>query len=212
MKIIELKKINKSFGQRQLFKDYSLDIEKGSFTLIKGPSGCGKSTLLNILGLLEPIDGGEYLLFGEIAPKPMGRKARKMLFNRIGFLHQSFALLEDKSVFDNLNLALEVGLSKREKEMHFATVLDLVGLSGKEKAMVYTLSGGEQQRLAVARLHLKEKPTDLILADEPTGNLDTDNANNILGLLKKLQEHGRTVVMVSHDDRCEAFATNVITL
>ncbi len=194
--IIQLKDINKSFGDKTVLNKLNLHIETGEFLVISGPSGCGKSTLLNIIGLLDTADEGEYLLFSENAPRPFSSKAEKLLAQKIGYLFQNFALVDHKTVAYNLSIAL-VGVKREEREARISEVLTQVGLEGFESKKVYQCSGGEQQRIALARILLKK--CELILCDEPTGSLDLQNKNAVIEILQELNHSGKTVVVVTHD-------------
>ena len=206
---IYVENINKSFGDCTIFKDYSLSVEDGEFVLIKGQSGCGKSTLLNMIGLLMSPDSGAIHIGDHVRVKPYTEKSRKVLAEEIGWLCQNYALIDDKTVKANLLMVLH-GLSAKEQDQRIEKALDKVGLSGFEKRIVSTLSGGEQQRVALARLLLK--PARIILADEPTGNLDPENKKAVMRLLQTLQKQGKTIVVVSHDENLDDFADRIIHL
>lgn len=195
-KILHIENLNKSFGDHHVIKNMSLEVNQGSFVVLTGPSGSGKSTFLNIVGLLDKHDSGTITYFGVNNPKPFSKEATKLLQTKIGYLFQNFALIESKTVEQNLMIALEFvkGINKKER---IAEVLEYVDLKGFEKKKISQCSGGEQQRVAVARLMLK--PCELILCDEPTGSLDYENRQNIISLLKKLQADGKTILIVSHD-------------
>lgn len=208
MALIECRHLVKQYNQNTVFDGFDLSIEKGAFCVITGPSGCGKSTLLNMMGLLDQPDKGEILLFGQKV-KPFSRAASKLLKNEIGYLFQNFALLDDKSVLANLLIAIEHHPIK-DKETQIAQALAKVGLEGYEKRLVCTLSGGEAQRVAVARLLVK--PCSIVLADEPTGSLDTDNRDAMYGLLDYLHQTGKTIVVVSHDLSILSLASQHIEL
>lgn len=196
--------ITKSFGNKILFKDFNFHIEGGEFVCFSGESGAGKTTLLNIIGLLEPIDSGK-LLINDREYKT-NKDKRKFYAEEVGFLFQNFALLENKTVEQNLKIVKAKGdLSYRIDES-----LKIVGLTDKMNNKVYTLSGGEQQRIALARLILK--PCNIILADEPTGSLDKRNAELVIGLLKKINSMGKTVIIVSHDEYVKNSADRIIEL
>ncbi len=165
---------------------------------ISGESGCGKTTLLNIIGLLEPFDAGEVVIKGHSNIKPNSRMATKMLRETISYLFQNFALVDDETVAYNLLLALKyMKLRARDKMERIRQALEAVGLKGYEKQKVFSLSGGEQQRVAIARSMLK--PGEIVLADEPTGSVDARNRDVILGLIKGMNRQGKTIIMVSHD-------------
>lgn len=196
--------ITKSFGNKILFKDFNFHIEGGEFVCFSGESGAGKTTLLNIIGLLEPIDSGKLLINGR--EYKTNKDKRKFYAEEVGFLFQNFALLENKTVEQNLKIVKAKGdLSYRIDES-----LKIVGLTDKMNNKVYTLSGGEQQRIALARLILK--PCSIILADEPTGSLDKRNAELVIGLLKKINSMGKTVIIVSHDEYVKNSADRIIEL
>lgn len=208
MSVVELKHVYKSYGDKIVLNDLSLIIKERSFNVIMGPSGSGKSTILNIIGLLDKVDKGEVILFNKTAPKPFSTSAEKLLRNYIGYLFQNFALVENETVAYNLKLALEY--TKGNKRELIKKVLERVGLSEFENKKVYQCSGGQQQRIAIARLLLK--PCDLILADEPTGSLDEDNRQLVISLLKDMQKEGKTIIVVSHDPVFKEVADNVIEL
>lgn len=194
--ILKISNLNKSYGDNHVLQDMNLTIERGDFVVLTGPSGSGKSTFLNIVGLLDKQDSGDVVYFGTKNPAPFSSSASKILRNKVGYLFQNFALIETKTVEQNLMIALEFSKGKNKKTQ-ISDALDYVGLSGFEKKKISQCSGGEQQRIAVARLLLK--PCELILCDEPTGSLDYENRQNIIKLLLKLQEDGKTVLIVSHD-------------
>lgn len=194
--ILKITNLNKSYGDNHVLRDMNLTIERGDFVVLTGPSGSGKSTFLNIVGLLDKQDSGDVVYFGTKNPVPFSSSASKILRNKVGYLFQNFALIETKTVEQNLMIALEFSKGNNKKTQ-ISDALDYVGLSGFEKKKISQCSGGEQQRIAVARLLLK--PCELILCDEPTGSLDYENRQNIIKLLLKLQEDGKTVLIVSHD-------------
>lgn len=193
-KLLELVKISKSFKNKQIISDFSLSVKRGEFISIVGESGKGKTTLLNIIGLLEDVDNGKVIIDGN---DNITRK-EKMLLQRykIGYLFQNYALIENETVEKNLLIALAYRKNINKNE-EIRKALDTVGLSGFEKRKVYELSGGEQQRIALARVILKK--CDYILADEPTGNLDINNRNMIFNILEELNNQGKTIIFVTHD-------------
>ena len=209
MKAIEIKDICKKYGEIEVLKNFNMDVEENEFVCIVGGSGSGKSTLLNIIGLLEKADSGEVIYFNEKSCKPYSNNAVKMLRNEIGYLFQNFALVDDESVYNNLKIALEYTKVINKAEA-IANALKEVGLSGIEKKKVYKCSGGEQQRIAVARLLLK--PCRIVLADEPTGSLDPHNKKIVIDLLLHLKEIGKTVLVVTHDQEVAAVANKVVRL
>lgn len=206
---VVVRNLQKGFNKKLVIYLPEFSIQEGEFVIIEGPSGSGKSTLLSLIGLLEKPDGGQIDLFENKDVKAYTRKSQKLLHDEIGWLFQNYALVEDKDVKFNLDMVLgEKDKKIRPKRMK--QVLALVGLPDRLKAKISELSGGEQQRVAVARLLLKS--CRLILADEPTGNLDKKNAAQIMSLLKKLQENGKTIVVVSHDRSFDSYADRVVSL
>jgi putative ABC transport system ATP-binding protein len=202
--MIEGKNIVKRFGDLVIFDGFDFFIDDGEFVAFSGNSGRGKTTLLNIIGLIEPIDGGELLINNRAYVKK--RQILGYYRNEVGFLFQNFALIENKTVWQNLDIIKE----RSRTEYSIEEALDTVGLADKIDNKVYTLSGGEQQRVALARLFLKK--CDIILADEPTGSLDAKNADVVMGILKNLNRQGKTVVIVTHDPRIKGMAGRVIEL
>ncbi len=208
MKIVSVKSISKSFQDKHVFDNLSFEIEEGSFVVIMGESGSGKSTLLNMIGLLDKPDNGDIILFDQKNIKPFSRKAEIMLRDKIGYLFQNFALVDNETVEYNLVMALDnVKGNKKDK---IKEALKIVGLEEYEKKKVYKCSGGEQQRIALARLLLK--PCELVLADEPTGSLDAHNKALVCDLLKQMQSDGKTIVVVTHDETLKEYATQVINI
>ena len=211
MEIINIKNLNKAYGKHQLFQNFNLTIQSGEFVLLKGKSGCGKSTLLNMIGLLEKMDQGEYTLFDQENIQPNTKESKLLLRNKISFIFQNFALIDDDTVENNLLIALEyTSLSKQEKQTKIDEVLKQVQLEGMSKQKIYTLSGGQQQRVALARCLLK--PSELVLADEPTAALDQENKQIVLDLLCTLQKLGKTVIVASHDDIFDSYCSRIIEL
>lgn len=186
------KNITKRFGDLTIFDSLDFEIHDGEFVCFSGESGKGKTTLLNIIGLLEPFDSGELLINGR--KYSSRREKREYYRSEVGFLFQNFALIENKTVRQNL----EIVRTSRDNSISIEEAVRRVGLEGKLDNKVYTLSGGEQQRIALARLILKQ--CWLILADEPTGSLDRKNAVIVMDILKSLNREGRTVIIVTHDE------------
>jgi putative ABC transport system ATP-binding protein len=188
-----------------------LDIRDGEYISIAGPSGCGKSTLLSILGLLDTPSNGSYALKGgEVANLSFADRAR--IRNReIGFIFQSFNLIGDLTVFENVELPLTYrGMSAGDRKTLVTQALDRVGMAHRAKHLPSQLSGGQQQRVAVARA-LAGKPA-ILLADEPTGNLDSRNGEAVMNLLKELHAGGATICMVTHDERFAQHADRTVHL
>lgn len=207
--VFELQDICKSYGPQKVLDHFDLQVHEGEFLAIQGESGAGKSTILNLLGLMDKPDSGKIVCFGKENIRPFSEKARKVLESHISYLFQNFALLEDKTVEYNLGMVLKHPKSQDSRQK-IAEALTEVGLPGYEKKKICECSGGEQQRVALARILLKKG--DVILADEPTGSLDQKNKEDIIGLLKKMNEQGRTVVVVSHDPQVIEAADRAILL
>jgi len=186
-------------------KGVSFEIKKGEFTAITGPSGCGKSTLLNIIGLLDEPSSGSYLLEGKDTAKMSDRERSVFRRDGIGFIFQSFNLLNRVSVLENVCLPMRYAAVPNRKMLARAmNLLARVGLQGKERKLPLELSGGERQRVAISRA-LANEPK-IILADEPTGNLDSVSSKEIMKILLELNGAGLTVVMVTHDMNLAALA------
>lgn len=204
--IVDIRKVGKKFSDHTVFHQFDLKIEEGDFAVVIGKSGSGKSTLLNIMGLLLKADEGDVTLFGKKNIRPYSKNAERLLRNKIGYLFQNFALIDDETVYDNLKLVV----SGKDRQAKMDAALSEVGLQGYGKKKIYQCSGGEQQRIALARLLLK--PCELVLADEPTGSLDHDNKLIVCRLLKKLNEEGKTIVVVTHDEELKQFANRIIAI
>ncbi|MCD3246312.1 ABC transporter ATP-binding protein [Clostridium botulinum C] len=196
--IIKLVNVKKKFGSHAIFENLNLNVEENDFVAIVGKSGKGKTTLLNMIGCIEPITSGEINVCGIKNPNINKKSGSQLLRNKISFLFQNYALVDDETVNFNLDIALRfTKSSKSEKATLKKDALKMVGLSGYESRKVYELSGGEQQRIAIARAILK--PSNLVLADEPTGSLDPENRDIVLKLLSKMNEMGKTIIVVTHD-------------
>lgn len=210
--MLELKNISRDYKLGETvhaLNNVDLTINEGEFVAIIGPSGCGKSTLLNILGVLDTPNSGEYLIQGQRADR-LSRKQRARLRNEVfGFVFQSFNLLPRTSAYDNVMLPLKYrrGNSRDEK---VRAVLENVGLFDRRQSKPNQLSGGQQQRVAIARA-LVTKPK-VILADEPTGNLDTKTGLEIMDLFQKIHRTGTTIIMVTHNTELLPYATRVISM
>lgn len=209
--MIELKNITKKFENKTVFANFNLQIDQNEMVAIIGPSGSGKSTLLNILGLIDKVDDGEYQFEQYTNIKPNSRLAQKIIREKISYLFQNFALIEEDTVLQNLLLALKyVKKSKKEKTEIITAALQKVGLSEYLNSKIYELSGGQQQRIAVARAIIK--PSELVLADEPTGSLDSKNRDEIIKLLLELNDAGKTVIVVTHDSHVAEKCHRVLEL
>ncbi len=213
--LITMQGVNKVFYTDELethaLSNIHLKIDKGEFVSIAGPSGCGKSTLLSILGLLDSPTAGEYKLNGKPV-STLGLSDRTRIRNReIGFIFQSFNLIGDLSVYENVELPLSYrGMSSAERKQKVQAALERVGMTQRAKHYPAQLSGGQQQRVAVARA-LVGDPL-ILLADEPTGNLDSKNGDAVMDLLRELHQNGATICMVTHDPRYASVADRTIHL
>ncbi len=186
-----------------------LKIDKGEFVAIAGPSGCGKSTLLSLLGLLDSPTEGHYILNGQPVAKLTAADRARVRNREIGFIFQSFNLIGDLTVFENVELPLTYrGTGSAERKKRSMDSLERVGMGHRAKHLPSQLSGGQQQRVAVARA-LVGSPA-VLLADEPTGNLDSKNGDAVMSLMKELHQGGATIVMVTHDPRFARYADRSI--
>ncbi|MBI3984297.1 ABC transporter ATP-binding protein [Candidatus Microgenomates bacterium] len=213
MSLIELKAINKTYGEGHaatpVLHDVNLAIAKGEFVAIMGPSGSGKSTLMNIIGLLDRASSGSYRFANREVETLKDGILAKLRRRSIGFIFQSFNLLPRLSAADNVALPMVYNrLPKLSRQKRVTQLLKLVGLSDRSTFRPTQLSGGEIQRVAIARA-LANKPS-LILADEPTGNLDSTNGRNVMQILANLNQQGNTVVVITHDPAIAKFAKRII--
>ena len=189
----------------------NLSIEKGSFVAVKGPSGCGKSTLLHILGLMDTPTEGSYVLNGTQTESLSITERDRLRRNTIGFVFQKFNLIDSLSVYENIELPLiYMGVSPAQRKDRIQKVLERLEISNRKNHYPYQLSGGQQQRVAVARCIITDPM--LILADEPTGNLDSLNGEEVMRIFQDLNAEGRTIVMVTHDDKYASYAQRIIKL
>ena len=199
MEAIKINHLTKKFGNRIVFENLNLEVPERSIVSIVGKSGSGKSTLLNMIGLLESFEDGNIELFGNALPKINSSRATQIRRNKISYLFQSYALINDMTVTQNLLLSLHfTDLSTNEKKNKLDLVLNELELDHLKKSKINTLSGGEQQRVALARAILK--PSQLILCDEPTGALDHQLASKVYDNIELLRdEYNKTVLIVTHD-------------
>jgi putative ABC transport system ATP-binding protein len=185
--------------ETRALSEFSLEVEEGDFVTVTGPSGCGKTTFLNIAGLLETYTSGTYLLDGQDVANLGDRQRSKLRNQKIGFIFQSFNLMPDLNLFDNVDVPLRYrGMSASERRERIELMLDSVGLLSRKKHLPSQLSGGQQQRVAIARALVGEPR--FLLADEPTGNLDSRTAAGVMELLEQVNDNGTTIIMVTHDD------------
>lgn len=189
----------------------SLEINKGEFVAVMGPSGCGKSTLLNILGLLDTPTKGDFFFLDENVSGYKERQRANLRKNNIGFVFQNFNLIDQLTVFENVELPLiYLKLSARERKDKVEAALDKMQISHRKKHYPNQLSGGQQQRVAVARAVVSNP--HFILADEPTGNLDSKHGDEVMGLLESLNENGTTIIMVTHSQRDAEYSHRIVHL
>jgi len=202
--VIKLESVTKVFATDEVethaLSDVQVEIARGEYVSIAGPSGCGKSTLLSILGLLDTPTKGSYALNGRPVEELKPRDRARVRNREIGFIFQSFNLIGDLTVFENVELPLTYrGMSTAERRLRVGEALERVGMAHRAKHLPSQLSGGQQQRVAVARAVAGEPV--MLLADEPTGNLDSKSGESVMELLHELHESGATICMVTHDSR-----------
>lgn len=205
--MLEMNNICKVFRtevvETRALSDFSLRVDQGEFVTITGPSGCGKTTFLNIAGLLETFTSGQYLLDDVDVSQLSDYRRAKLRNQKIGFIFQSFNLMPDLNLFDNIDVPLRYrGLPASERRQRIEQALDSVGLLARKKHVPSQLSGGQQQRVAIARA-LVGDPL-FLLADEPTGNLDSNTAEGVMELLQEINDRGTTIIMVTHDQELAA--------
>ena len=213
--MIKIEKLTKVFRTENVettaLNGVSLEVKAGEFVAIMGPSGCGKSTLLSILGLLDNADEGRYYLDGKEVGHLKEKERTQYRKGRIGFVFQSFNLIDELTVDENVELQLKyLKVSRSERKKRAEEILRKMNLSQRATHYPQQISGGQQQRVAIARA-VVGKP-QLILADEPTGNLDSQNGHDVMELLSRLNDEGTTIVMVTHSQHDAAYAHRVIHL
>jgi putative ABC transport system ATP-binding protein len=213
--IIIIKNISKVYtiGKEVIYalRDVSLQVKKNEYVALMGPSGSGKSTLMNILGCLDSPSGGEYILNGHSVATMSDNELAEIRNQQIGFVFQTFNLLPRASTLENVALPLVyAGMSKPERETRAAAVLEQVGLGNRMQHKPNELSGGQRQRVAIARA-LVNKPA-IILADEPTGNLDSKTSIEIMGLLEAIHKNGNTIILVTHEEDIAMHAHRIVRL
>ena len=213
--MIKVDNLSKSFRTEDVetiaLDNVSLSIDDGEFVSIMGPSGCGKSTLLNILGLLDNPTDGQYWLDGQEVGKLKEKDRTNARKGKIGFVFQSFNLIDELNVEENIELPLTyLDMGRAERKQKVQEVMKRMGISHRAKYFPHQLSGGQQQRVAIARAVVFGPK--MILADEPTGNLDSRNGTGVMGLLTELNQEGTTIVMVTHNEHDARIAHRTINL
>ncbi|MEI6455633.1 MAG: ABC transporter ATP-binding protein [bacterium] len=189
----------------------SFEVKKGEFVAIMGPSGCGKSTLLNILGLLDNPSGGDYFFLDQNVSPMTERQRARLRKHNIGFVFQNFNLIDELNVFENVELPLlYLGMSAKDRKARVDKILEQVEIVHRKKHFPVQLSGGQQQRVAVARAVVANP--SLILADEPTGNLDSAHGEEVMNMLTALNDKGTTIIMVTHNQRDAKYSRRIINL
>lgn len=213
--MIQLQNIKKVFRTEEIdtwaLREVSLEVKDGEFVAIMGPSGCGKTTLLNIMGLLDTPTEGTYMLNGKEVSRLTERERTNIRKGTLGFVFQSFNLIDDLNVYENIELPLlYMGVPASERRKRVTDILDRMAMSHRRGHYPCQLSGGQQQRVAVARAVVTNPK--IILADEPTGNLDSQNSREVMELLCQLHEQGTTIVMVTHSQHNASYADRIINL
>lgn len=212
IKTVNLQKIFKTEEvQTWALNNVNIEVKEGEFVAVMGPSGCGKSTLLNILGLLDNPSGGEYYLNGKEVSKYTEAQRTSLRKGVIGFVFQSFNLIDELNVYENIELPLlYMGIPSAERKRRVETAMERMAITHRSKHFPQQLSGGQQQRVAIARAVVASPK--LILADEPTGNLDSRNGTEMMNLLTELNQEGTTIIMVTHSQHDASYAHRVINL
>ena len=213
--MIQLENIKKIFRTEEVetwaLREVNLEVKEGEFVAIMGPSGCGKSTLLNILGLLDNPSEGKYLLDGKEVSTLKESERTDIRKGVIGFVFQSFNLIDELNVYENIELPLlYMGVPAKERKRRVVAAMDRMAISHRRKHFPNQLSGGQQQRVAIARAVLANPK--IILADEPTGNLDSKNGKEVMNLLSELHQEGTTVIMVTHSQHDASYADRIVRL
>ncbi|MEQ8577818.1 MAG: ABC transporter ATP-binding protein [Balneola sp.] len=213
--MIQAKNLKKVYSTEEVettaLNNVNIEIKEGEFVAIMGPSGCGKSTLLNIMGLLDNPSDGEYHFLGHDVSNKTERERAQLRKGNIGFIFQSFNLIDELTVFENVELPLlYLGMSADERKEKAEAALERMSMMHRRNHFPQQLSGGQQQRVAIARAVVAN--AKLILADEPTGNLDSDHGNEVMKVLAELNEQGTTIVMVTHSPHDADYAMRVIHL
>ncbi|MCK5839298.1 MAG: ABC transporter ATP-binding protein [Bacteroidales bacterium] len=207
--MIETLELTKTFKTENIktiaLRNINLNVKKGDFIAIMGPSGCGKTTLLNILGMIDNISEGKYLFFGQDISRLSEREKTGIRKRNIGFVFQNFNLIEELTVYENIELPLlYLGWKRKERKKKVEGIIDKMGIGNRKNLFPVQLSGGQQQRVAIARA-VVSNPI-LLLADEPTGNLDSMNGEEVMNMLNDLNKAGTTIIMVTHSRRDASYS------
>jgi len=215
MNIIETSGLEKIFQAESVetiaLRNINFNVKEGDFVAVMGPSGCGKTTLLNILGMIDNWNTGSYFLLGQDVAKLKEKQRTILRKNHIGFVFQNFNLIEELTVYENVELPLQyLGWKKKARQERVTALLEKMQIAHRSNMFPLQLSGGQQQRVAVARAVVANPP--LILADEPTGNLDSMHGEEVMNLLDALNKEGTTIIMVTHSQRDAAFSRRVVHL
>lgn len=207
---IKLQNLNKSYGKKPVLFDINLKIPTGSFTMLRGVSGSGKSTLLSIIGGIEPMTSGKVLIDEQDVSKLKGKTRADFYRHKIGFIFQGFYLQPQLTIGENIALmGIFAGIPKKEREVRAKELAEMLGIDEVLESLPAEISGGQAERACAARAMFMNP--EIILADEPTNNLDPENAKNVIEMLKKIQqESGATMIVASHDPLVERYATQVI--
>lgn len=206
---LEVTELGKEFGTRMLWRNMSFTLQSGQMAAITGPSGSGKSTLLNCIGLLEHPDQGNIRVDGEDLVRMGAHATRMFRQRRLGYLFQDYALIDNATIYDNLDIALP-SVPRKDRKRMMDAALKCVGLPHRGRDLVFRLSGGEQQRVALARLIVKQPA--IILADEPTGALDRDNADMVVDTLRSMAHDGGIVLIATHSARVAEACDQIVNL
>ena len=215
MNIIETSSLEKIFQAESVetiaLRNINFNVKEGDFVAVMGPSGCGKTTLLNILGMIDDWNTGSYFLLGQDVAKLKEKQRTILRKKNIGFVFQNFNLIEELTVYENVELPLQyLGWKKKARQERVSALLEKMQIAHRSNMFPLQLSGGQQQRVAVARAVVANPP--LILADEPTGNLDSMHGEEVMHLLDALNKEGTTIIMVTHSQRDAAFSRRVVHL
>ena len=213
--MIETFDLTKTFKAEEIetmaLQNVNLTVEKGDFIAVMGPSGCGKTTLLNILGMIDSITAGRYSFFGQDVTGLSEKQKTEIRKRNIGFVFQNFNLIEELTVYENIELPLLYqGWKRKDREKRLEDVINQMNISHRQNLFPVQLSGGQQQRVAVARAIVSNPP--LLLADEPTGNLDSLHGEEVMLMLNELNKTGTTIIMVTHSQRDASYSRRIVHL